>query len=133
MPEDYGNAFWNFISAVKDEPSLKAYFDNARNYTIAVGVGTGGVLVWEQATGVFAFGAAGFLIFVGVLLGLLNMLQSWVLFLRTFHTYFAFRHGERAWRGELKGFTLVMCMVLIPVAAWYLTKALLAVAMASLK
>ena len=63
---------------------------------------------------------------IGVLLGLLNVLQSWVLFLHTFHTHVdMLAPREPWWSSMLKTFGLLSCAVLIPVSAWYLMKLIL--------
>jgi len=47
----YANRFWTFIAEPKERFKLKTFFENARNYTIAVALITAGLILYTPAHG----------------------------------------------------------------------------------
>ncbi|HWW13121.1 MAG TPA: hypothetical protein VN310_00550 [Candidatus Dormibacteraeota bacterium] len=122
MPAFYGkHKFWRFV--LPDDLSLKVIFDNVRNYGIAAGVIFSG-RYYNQVDGASSW-PVWILVGAGIVLVLLNSLQSWVLLLNVFHHFPGFSHEEMAsrsrragWSLSIKSLLLLGLLFLLPVGIW---------------
>lgn len=125
---NHENQFWRFV--LQDEPTLKVVFDNVRNYGIAASVVFAG-RYWTNIAGLPSW-PVWLLIGAGVCLVLLNALQSWALFLKTFYHFWGFTTAEMTLRDRKSRFSnsiktaLLLCILLfIPVGIWMFVSAVL--------
>jgi len=133
MPGRYANRFWTFISDPSEPLRLKLFLENARNYTIAVATLAAGFVVSQSDGGWSATVAGYFLVAIGGTQGVGCILQSWVLFLRAFHTYVGYSHTEDVWVGSVKVIVLLLSMVMVPLSGWHLIAVLVAKAIPAVR
>ncbi len=129
-PHDvYSGKFWTFIlEHASDPPTLKAFFENIRNYV----AGTAVIALGQYGSNKAGLPVAWWVFsVVGGALIFLNLCQSWVLLLRAFHYFIGFRFeelfgtGMAGVVGVLKiGFIVVASLAGAFAATWFVAAVL---------
>lgn len=114
LPHFYRNRFWRFISNPDDEVSLKLFFDNFRNYTIAAALIFAGLVLNQPYASGWRLSAGLLLLAVGYVLSCFNMLQLFALSVRAVHTFLPFARWDLG--GRFRPRLKMLVLTLLPLA-----------------
>lgn len=114
----FRNRFWSFISDPDEPLSLKLFFDNFRNYSIAVVVLGSGIILDRRGTWHGTTVASYLLISLGGILALLNSSQSLALSVRVFNEFIGISTREAQEGGSRMTLKIFVAM-LLPVSVLF--------------
>ena len=87
LPRVYDNRFWRFLTEPEEDVSLKLFFDNFRNSTIAATLIFAGFTLRAGDSSKWRYGFGVLLLLVGFVLTALSALQLFALSLRALHSF----------------------------------------------
>ncbi len=127
LPRRYQGRIWRFVSNPDENINLKLILENIKNYGVAASIVIAGVYLFKTTDGILSTLSSMTLALFGTTLIGLNVMQSYLLFVRWFYARSNTEAGdsESRWNAKLNLLVLVTLSITVVLAGIFFAASIL--------